>query len=173
MFVVLHFLNTLVSMIYGSSIDLKVLVCLKWSGRPVGTGYRNSVENGHRGACMQLLRIGDACMQLAQLDEFVQKKRRLARHYEDWLIEWPEIQLFSEPTGAKSNYWLNAIIAPNRQTRDDFLRHTNELGVMTRPMWTPMHTLPMYEHCQRLQLDNAESIENRFVNIPSSVVSLE
>ena len=111
--------------------------------------------------------------QLAQLDDFVQKKRRLARHYEEWLIEWPEIQLFSEPTGAKSNYWLNAIITPNRQTRDEVLRHTNELGVMTRPMWTPMHTLPMYEHCQRLQLDNAESIENRFVNIPSSVVSLE
>ena len=111
--------------------------------------------------------------QLAQLDDFVQKKRRLARHYEEWLIEWPEIQWFSEPTGAKSNYWLNAIIMPNRQTRDEVLRHTNELGVMTRPMWTPMHTLPMYAHCQRLQLDNAESIENRFVNIPSSVVSLE
>lgn len=111
--------------------------------------------------------------QLAQLDDFVHEKRQLARHYEEWLIEWPEIQLFSEPTGAKSNYWLNAIITPNRQTRDEVLRHTNELGVMTRPMWTPMHTLPMYEHCQRLQLDNAESIENRFVNIPSSVVSLE
>jgi len=111
--------------------------------------------------------------QLAQLDDFVQKKRRLARHYEEWLTEWPEFQFFSEPTGAKSNYWLNAIITPNRQTRDEVLRHTNELGVMTRPMWTPMHTLPMYAHCQRLQLDNAESIENRFVNIPSSVVSLE
>ena len=111
--------------------------------------------------------------QLAQLDDFVQKKRRLARHYEEWLIEWPEFQFFSEPSDAQSNYWLNAIITPNRETRDEVLRRTNELGIMTRPMWTPMHTLPMYEHCQRLQLDNAESIENRFVNIPSSVVSLE
>ena len=33
--------------------------------------------------------------QLAQLDDFVQKKRRLARHYEEWLIEWTEIQWFS------------------------------------------------------------------------------
>ena len=111
--------------------------------------------------------------QLAQLDDFVEKKRRLARHYEEWLIEWPEFQFFSEPSGGQSNYWLNAIITPNRETRDEVLRRTNDLGIMTRPMWTPMHTLPMYEHCQRLQLDNAESIENRFVNIPSSVVSLE
>jgi len=110
--------------------------------------------------------------QLAQVESFVEKKRRLAKHYQEWLVDWPEFQFFSEPSGAQSNYWLNAIITPNRETRDEVLRRTNELGIMTRPMWTPMHTLPMYEHCQRLQLDNAESIEKRFVNIPSSVVNL-
>ena len=111
--------------------------------------------------------------QLAQLDDFVEKKRRLARHYEEWLNEWPEFQFFREPTGARSNYWLNAILTPNKSIRDDLLDRTNKLGIMTRPMWTPMNTLPMYENCQQFHLDNAHSIESTFVNIPSSVVSLE
>ena len=111
--------------------------------------------------------------QLAQLDDFVEKKRRLARHYEEWLVEWPEFQFFREPSGARSNYWLNAISTPNKSIRDNLLDRTNGLGIMTRPMWTPMNTLPMYENCQQFHLDNAHSIESTFVNIPSSVVSLE
>ena len=111
--------------------------------------------------------------QLAQLDDFVEKKRRLARHYEEWLIEWPEFEFFREPSGARSNYWLNAISTPDKSIRDNLLDQTNGLGIMTRPMWTPMNTLPMYENCQQFHLDNAHSIESTFVNIPSSVVSLE
>ena len=111
--------------------------------------------------------------QLAQLDDFVEKKRRLARHYEEWLTKWPEFQFFREPSDARSNYWLNAISTPDKSARDDLLDQTNKLGIMTRPMWTPMNTLPMYENCQQFHLDNAHSIESTFVNIPSSVVSLE
>ncbi len=111
--------------------------------------------------------------QMAQLDDFVAKKRKLAKYYATWLDQWPQATIFSEPTGARSNYWLNAILLQDREARDAFLCRTNEQGIMTRPMWTPMHTLPMYQNCQRSSLDNAELIENTLVNIPSSVVSVQ
>ena len=111
--------------------------------------------------------------QIAQLDDFVVKKRDLARYYADWLDKWPHATFFTEPTGARSNYWLNAILLQDREARDEFLGRTNECGIMTRPMWTPMHTLPMYQNCQCSSLDNAELIESTLVNIPSSVVSLQ
>ena len=76
----------------------------------------------------------------------------------------------SEPQGAISNYWLNSILLHDREERDSFLQYMNDRGVMTRPMWTPMHTLPMYQSCLRGDLTTAEKIEDRLVNIPSSVV---
>ena len=111
--------------------------------------------------------------QLAQLDDFVSKKRSLAAYYAEWLDGWPRANFFTEPGGVRSNYWLNAILLQDRKTRDEFLGRTNECGIMTRPMWTPMHTLPMYENCQCFNLDNADLIESTLVNIPSSVVSLQ
>jgi len=111
--------------------------------------------------------------QMAQLDDFVAKKRKLAKYYATWLDQWPQATIVSEPTGARSNYWLNAMLLQDCETRDSFLCRTNEQGIMTRPMWTPMHTLPMYQNCQRSSLDNAELIESTLVNIPSSVVSVQ
>ena len=111
--------------------------------------------------------------QMAQLDDFVAKKRSLAAHYANWFGQWPQVTFFSERAGVRSNYWLNAFLLLDRQARDEFLGRTNECGIMTRPMWTPMHTLPMYQNCQRFNLDNAELIENTLVNIPSSVVNLQ
>lgn len=59
----------------------------------------------------------------------------------------------------------------DRNERDQFLNATNEKGIMTRPIWQLMYKLPMYEDCFRDEQTNAEFLENRIVNIPSSVIS--
>ena len=50
-----------------------------------------------------------------------------------------------------------------------FLKETNSSGVMTRPIWQLMFKLPMYQHCQIDSQENARFLEERIVNIPSSV----
>ena len=57
----------------------------------------------------------------------------------------------------------------NKQDRDLFLKETNANNVMTRPIWQLMFRLPMYENCQKDQQTNAIFLEERIVNIPSSV----
>jgi len=57
----------------------------------------------------------------------------------------------------------------SKAQRDGFLKYTNEQGVMTRPAWRLMHKLPMFTQCFRSDLIHAEWIEDRLVNIPSSV----
>ena len=109
------------------------------------------------------------CAQIEQISNFVMSKRELASLYHEWFID-RGIEFVLEPQDAISNYWLNAIILENRSERDNFLEFTNNQEVMTRAMWTPMHTLPMFNKCQRTSLDVAESIEARLVNIPSSVI---
>jgi len=109
--------------------------------------------------------------QIEQLEHFVLQKRKLSSVYAEWLDDYAGVQFFSEPANARSNYWLNAILLPDRSTRDDILSKTNQLGVMTRPMWTPMPSLPMFENCLQFEIVNARAIENQLINLPSSVVS--
>jgi aminotransferase in exopolysaccharide biosynthesis len=109
------------------------------------------------------------CAQMEQVKVYVKAKRALASRYEKW-FDQIDANFVLEPSGAQSNYWLNAVLLANVGERDHFLKYTNERGVMTRPMWTSMHTLPMYQNCTRGELTTSESIESRLVNIPSSVI---
>jgi dTDP-4-amino-4,6-dideoxygalactose transaminase len=75
----------------------------------------------------------------------------------------------SEQEGCTSNYWLNAIVLDSLEERDAFLKFSNEAGVMTRPIWRLMTHLDMYKNSQHDGLANSLWLEERVVNIPSSV----
>lgn len=109
-----------------------------------------------------------ACAQLEQLGDFIENKRILAKLYHDF-FESRDIEYIYEPKNTYSNYWLNAILLPNKESRDTFLKTTNASEIMTRPIWTLMNKLPMYSQSQTDSLKNAEYLESRVVNIPSSV----
>ena len=109
-----------------------------------------------------------ACAQLEQLDGFVENKRSLAKEYQSFFGD-KGINFRTETEDTKANYWLMCIELENRQERDLFLNDTNKNGVMTRPIWQLMFRLPMYAHCQKDGQQNALFLEERIVNIPSSV----
>ncbi len=107
--------------------------------------------------------------QMEQLDYFIDYKRNLAEKYENFFGD-KGITYIKEVENARSNYWLNAILLRDREEKEDFLKYTNEHNVMTRPAWRLMNNLPMFINCLKADLTNAENIEDRLVNIPSSVI---
>lgn len=111
------------------------------------------------------------CAQLEQLPQFLVKKRQLAVRYEKVFENIEGIKFFVEPEFAKSNYWLNVLLLSTgyESKKDELLALTNEQGIMTRPVWDLMYTLPMFENCPRMDCQVAESIAARLINIPSSV----
>ena len=109
------------------------------------------------------------CAQIESLAAFISNKRAIASLYLDFFKD-SDFQFVTEPSYAKSNYWLNAIICPNKSEREKLLKLTNADGVMTRPIWQLMHRLPMFENSMRGDLSHSEFIEARLVNIPSSPV---
>jgi|TARA_B100000959_G_scaffold286471_1_gene365266 aminotransferase in exopolysaccharide biosynthesis len=109
------------------------------------------------------------CAQMESLPDYIQNKRILAERYSSWFKE-TEYEFIQEPPNTRSNYWLNAFLTNNRDERDSILEQTNQNGIMTRPAWTPLHTLEMYRDCFRQDLPNTEWIEDRLVSIPSGVV---
>ena len=114
------------------------------------------------------------CAQLEQLPSFLEAKRSLAEHYRRAFAAIDGVKFVDEPAYAHSNYWLNTLMLDSVEDsqRDVILQLTNDAGYLTRPVWKPMHTLPMFLQSPRMDLSVTEDLEWRLINLPSSV-SLE
>jgi aminotransferase in exopolysaccharide biosynthesis len=110
------------------------------------------------------------CAQLEQLPAFLESKRDLAARYIEF-FKGTDLQPIVEPRHCRSNYWLNGVICQDGAQRDALLKSTNDAGVMTRPIWALMTRLPLFTNALRGPLYNAEWLEARVVNLPSSVLS--
>lgn len=109
------------------------------------------------------------CAQLEHLEEFVLNKRETAEKYHAFFETIDDMDYFLEPENCRSNYWLNTILLKDRQAQQDFLQYTNDHGIMTRPAWQLMNRLEMFKGCETDGLKHTQWLEERIVNIPSSV----
>ncbi|EGR9009168.1 LegC family aminotransferase [Vibrio vulnificus] len=109
------------------------------------------------------------CAQMEVLEHYLAQKRQLAHQYQAFFAS-SDVTFVVEPEYAQSNYWLNAVICPDGETRDALLAQTNEAGVMTRPIWKLMHRLPMFANALRGDLTQSEFIEAHLVNLPSTPI---
>ena len=114
------------------------------------------------------------CAQLRRLPEFIASKRKLADAYGKALADIPLVHLLREPEGCESNFWLNALILQDAASEafETILTETNAIGMMTRPVWTPLHTLPPFDTSARTDMTNAITLAKRIINIPSSAFLL-
>jgi perosamine synthetase len=108
--------------------------------------------------------------QLEKLDIFLQSKKNLTSTYKDFFNTIKEIDFISEPKNSNSNYWLQTIRFQSKEQRDRFLEYSNKNGVMTRPIWKLLNSLEPYNMCQHDNLINSKILEERVVNLPSSVL---
>lgn len=110
------------------------------------------------------------CAQLERLPSLLARKRVLAEHYLTRFADVAGVSAISEPAGTISNYWLNTIKldAVTAVHRDDVLTALNDAGFMARPLWRPMHLLPIYAACPRDALPVTEALSACVINLPSS-----
>lgn len=134
----------------------------KWSFIHDRIGYNYRLPN---------INAALGCAQLEELPGFIRSKRALAEKYRQAILGIAGVRFFTEPGFAQSNYWLNALLLDKDAAgqRDLLLKATNNLGIMTRPVWTLMHKLEMYKTCPAMDdLKVAGDLERRLINIPSS-----
>lgn len=112
------------------------------------------------------------CAQMEVIEQYLKQKRMLAESYKEFFTG-TDFKFVTEPDYAESNYWLNAIICPDKGAREEVLKNTNKEGVMTRPIWQLMHRLPMFENAIRGDLTYSEFIEAHLINLPSTPVEIK
>ena len=111
------------------------------------------------------------CAQLEQMPYFLKAKRQLFHSYQIAFTNLLGIDIVNEPAACSSNFWLQTLklSRENRALRDAILESTAAAGYMTRPIWSPLHRMRPYANCPRMPLPVTESLEQRLINLPSSV----
>lgn len=113
------------------------------------------------------------CAQMEQLPTILAIKAEIAAGYAEFCRDHNDLGFISAPPDTTGNNWLNAVLLPSVEDRDAFLRYTNEAGVMTRPIWRLMTSLPMFAAAENDGLEVSHWLEQRIVNVPSSVPDSE
>ena len=110
------------------------------------------------------------CAQLESLPAFLKAKRELGRRYQSAFVGIEGVDVIREPESCHSNHWLMAIRLADEAAdqRDEVLRLANESGFMTRPCWTPLNRLRMYQDCPADDLPVTNRLFEQIVCIPSS-----
>lgn len=145
---------------YAKHLTTQAKIPHRWEFRHDHIGYNYRMPN---------INAALGCAQLEHIEEYVADKRATAAAYRDYFSRMDGIEFFAEPENTRSNYWLNAVLLPNREEQQAFLQYTNDNGIMTRPIWELMNRLPMFENCETDHLTNTRMFADRVVNIPSSV----
>lgn len=104
--------------------------------------------------------------QLEQAQSFLQKKRAIALNYARYLDQLG-LDYLRESPGVTHSFWMFAMLVPDASQRDPLRDVLQTAGIETRPVFYPVHTMPMYS--QRFQRHPvAENIGWRGINLPSS-----
>lgn len=110
------------------------------------------------------------CAQMEKLPEKLQAKKRLFHKYLEAFSGIEGVNIFAEPQGSRSNYWLQTLMLgeDNLELRDEILEKTNAQNIMTRPIWTPLSELSPYISSPSMNLKVVKSLEKRLISLPSS-----
>jgi perosamine synthetase len=110
----------------------------------------------------------EAAIGLAQLeraDATLAAKRRLAHRYAEACADLPLV-FHTEQPGTTHSHWMVSALVPHARQRDPLREHLKAAGIETRPLFYPVHTMPMYSS-QFRRHPVAEDLAWRGVNLPS------
>jgi aminotransferase in exopolysaccharide biosynthesis len=132
-----------------------------WEYRHDEIGYNYRMPN---------LNAALGCAQLERIENLLEKKRKLTTLYLQALAGIEDLRLMEEPGGCRSNYWLQTLLlAPERNSQlVEILQRLHKEKILARPAWNPLHHAPPFLECPRMNLDMAESLARRIINLPSS-----
>jgi len=103
--------------------------------------------------------------QLERADELIAKKIQIAGWYNEFLDGFPVTT--QHPVGdVVHTYWMYSILTADTESREMLRKHLKENGVETRPVFHPVHTMPMYSDNYH-QFKVAEDLGWRGINLPS------
>lgn len=103
--------------------------------------------------------------QLEQVQSILDQKRKIAAWYAKAFENSP-LTFHREVGEVYHSYWMCSVLLDDASNRDHVREHMKDNGIETRPLFYPVHTMPMYS--QRYERHAvAENLGWRGINLPS------
>jgi len=108
--------------------------------------------------------------QLAKIEKFVDKKRKIAKIYAEELSKLQDITLHPEMPWAKCVYWLYTVLLKEKINvdRNMLMEKLAMEGIETRNMFYPLHEMPIYQEYASSTCSTSSKISSRGLSLPSS-----
>jgi len=108
--------------------------------------------------------------QLDKLDKLIEKKRQIAQRYSQGLKSVEErgmVKLHPEMPWAKCVYWVYSFLIEDdfSNTRDELMNKLEQEGIESRPLFYPIHEMPVYKNDDVYII--AEKLSRRGISLPS------
>lgn len=110
--------------------------------------------------------------QLEQIDSFINNKRKIANKYNESLSNVDGVTVTPDKDWAFNNFWLYSILIDENKfgmNSKELYKKLNNEGIMSRPFFKPIHTMPMYEKYNSTNTDAADELWWKGINLPCSV----
>jgi perosamine synthetase len=104
------------------------------------------------------------CAQMQRLNQTLVRKRKIAELYRSELDGVIEFQ--AEVPQMVHSHWMVCGLLPNSAMRDPLREALLELGIETRPVFYPLHSMPMYSGGFR-RMPISDDVSSRGINLPS------
>jgi perosamine synthetase len=112
------------------------------------------------------------CAQMEQLDGFVEKKRAIAKRYQDALNSVAGVRLPQEAEWAFCSNWMYTVLVDEELAHinsRELLRELAAKGIQTRPLWQPIHRSLAHGLSQSTACPNSDTLFDRALSLPCSV----
>jgi len=135
----------------------------KWAYRYSHVGFNYRMPN---------LNAALGCAQLQNLSKFITSKRKLYLKYSSNFKNVDKVSIMREPLNCKSNYWLQTLIltSESHRERNKIIKFLNDKGFRVRPVWDLINKNRPYRNCQKMDLSEANMLEKKLINLPSSAI---
>jgi perosamine synthetase len=110
--------------------------------------------------------------QIERLDEYVERKRRIAATYRAAFADVAGLACPNEAPWARSTFWLYTVLVDAAKFglgSRGLMRCLGDLGIQSRPLWQPGHRSPAHRESVSPASPVAEDLHARALSLPSSV----
>lgn len=102
--------------------------------------------------------------QLKEINSILLYRKKIQQWYEDRLSKIRGVELRKEQPGMGSVNWLYTCLV---ERRDDVIKKLEEEKIESRPMFFPLHEMPIYKNYQRGNYENSKKISYRGISLPT------
>ena len=107
------------------------------------------------------------CAQMESLEKILAEKKLIADWYQNGLAGLP-VTVQQQSPEVVNTYWLTSIVTEREEDRDPLRAHLRSAGIETRPLFNPIHLMPMFVQTGAEDAHPvAQSLGKRGISLPS------